>query len=98
MRSPMHSPVPCMGGLPAMCACSITCACLPCVLRQGMLCFPPQALQCGSPCSVFAGVPWPVQHRLPCSGFDCEPEWMMIGGLLFVPLMCPLADMEIEVQ
>ena len=23
-------------------------------------------------------------------GIDCTPEWLVIGGLLFVPLTCPL--------
>ena len=33
----------------------------------------------------------PRQH-----GADTEPNWQCIGGLLFVPLTCPLVDMDIR--
>ena len=35
----------------------------------------------------------PLPHHMPrASGFDCVPTYVIIGGLVFVPLCCPMFD------
>ena len=41
----------------------------------------------------FSAVLGPLPHHMPrASGFDCVPTYVIIGGLVFVPLCCPMFD------
>jgi hypothetical protein len=41
----------------------------------------------------FSVVLKPLPHVLPrCHGFDCEPTYLIIGGMVFSPLSCPIMD------
>ena len=41
----------------------------------------------------FSAVLAPLPHHMPrASGFDCVPTYAILGGLVFVPLCCPMFD------
>jgi len=49
-------------------------------------------LRSGAPLEVSA-VLRPLAHTLPrCHGFDCTPEYIIIGGLVFSRLACPMLE------
>jgi len=49
-------------------------------------------LRAGEP-REFSTVLAPLPHHMPrASGFDCEPTYAILGGLVFVPLCCPMFD------
>lgn len=49
-------------------------------------------LRAGEP-REFSAVLAPLPHHMPrASGFDCVPTYAILGGLVFVPLCCPMFD------
>jgi len=49
-------------------------------------------LRAGEP-REFSTVLAPLPHHMPrAAGFDCEPTYAILGGLVFVPLCCPMFD------
>ena len=41
----------------------------------------------------FSTVLAPLPHHMPrAAGFDCVPTYAILGGLVFVPLCCPMFD------
>ena len=52
-----------------------------------------EVLRNGEPRTIVA-VLGPLQPPMPRThGFDCAPSWLVIGGLLFAPLTCPMLDL-----
>ncbi len=41
----------------------------------------------------------PLPHVMPrCHGFDCTPEYLIIGGLVFCHLTCPMLHVKKQVR